>query len=344
MYLSTTERKFPKIVVFYFKITDIFFHMQLRLGEFTVDKLDLIEDSKGNAGDTGRLIITNLRIIWHSSFLPRINLSIGYNTCITINTKTIHSLQGKHVQALHILASFRHCRYEFLFTNQDLKSTRHYTSVIGVYRAYVSSKIYREIKLRSGIINDKQLTLLPLETVHSTLQDIWNLSLEQGNVGTFIVTNIRLVWFADMNYQFNISIPYLIIANITVKNSKFGPTLVVTSTESSGGYILGFQVNPIQKLHTVYKEILMLLKAFEKSPIFGIDYTFEHEAPLQQLNIEQQSEIQDNQPEISNVFGYYFSEGSNQRKPIFSIYLGLAAEEPRETSTLQSLWELVRQT
>lgn len=52
-------------------------HMQLRLGEFTVDKLDLIEDSKGNAGDTGRLIITNLRIIWHSSFLPRINLSMN---------------------------------------------------------------------------------------------------------------------------------------------------------------------------------------------------------------------------------------------------------------------------
>lgn len=49
------------------------------------------------------------------------------------------------------------------------------------YRAYISSKIYREIKLRSGIINDKQLTLLPQEIVHSTLQDIWNLSLEQVN-------------------------------------------------------------------------------------------------------------------------------------------------------------------
>ncbi|XP_623893.3 Bardet-Biedl syndrome 5 protein homolog [Apis mellifera] len=319
-------------------------HMQLRLGEFNVDKLDLIEDTKGNAGDNGRLIVTNLRIIWHSLLLPKINLSIGYNTFITVNTKIIHSLQGKHMQALYILASFRNCRYEFLFTNRDLKSTRHYTSVIGVYRAYISSKIYREIKLRSGIINDKQLTLLPQEIVHSTLQDIWNLSLEQGNIGTFIVTNIRLVWFADVNCQFNISIPYLIIVNIIIKNSKFGPTLVINSTESSGGYILGFQVNPAQKLHIVYKEILMLWKAFEKFPIFGVDYTFEHQAPLQQSNIEQYTEIQDNQIEISNVFGYYFSEGSNQRKPSFSIYLGLAAEEPREASTLQNLWELVPQT
>ncbi|XP_034181106.1 Bardet-Biedl syndrome 5 protein isoform X1 [Osmia lignaria lignaria] len=316
--------------------------MQLQLGEFAVDKLDLIEDTKGNAGERGRLIVTNLRIIWHSLLLPRINLSIGYNTFITVNSKTIHTLHGKYMQAVHILASFRNCRYEFIFINQDSKSTRHFTSVIGIYRAYVSSKIYREIKLRSGIINDKRLILLPQETIHLTLQDIWNLSLEQGNIGTFIVTNIRLVWFADMNDQFNISIPYLVIEKISIKNSKFGPTLVIVSTESSGGYILGFRVDPIQKLYSLHKEILTLLKTFEKFPIFGVDYTVEHQASLQQdFNVEQQSEIQDSQIEISSVFGYYFSEESNQRKPSFSTYLGLATEEPRETSTLQSLWELV---
>lgn len=58
--------------------------------------------------------------------------------------------------------------------------------------------------------------------------------------------------------------------------------------------------------------------------------------------MESFTEIQDNQTEISNVFGYYFSEGeTGQRKPNFSTHLGLAAEEPREGSTLQSLWELV---
>jgi len=50
--------------------------MQLRPGELTIDKLDMIEDTKGNAGDLGRLIVTNLRIIWHSLSLPRINLSM----------------------------------------------------------------------------------------------------------------------------------------------------------------------------------------------------------------------------------------------------------------------------
>ncbi|XP_071650422.1 BBSome complex member BBS5 isoform X3 [Temnothorax longispinosus] len=318
-------------------------NMQLRPGELTVDKLDMIEDTKGNAGDLGRLIVTNLRVIWHSLSLPRINLSIGYNTFIAVNTKILHTIHGAYVQALHVLTSFRNCRYEFIFTNHDAKSTRHYTSVIGVYRAYVSSKIYREIKLRSGIIRENRLVLLPQEKVHSSVQDVWNLSIEQGNIGTFITTNIRLVWYADVNHQFNVSIPYLTIGNITIRTSKFGPTLVILSTEASGGYVLGFRVNPLQQLHITHKEVSILRSEFEKFPIFGVEYTFEHQAPSQEeINVEHFTEIQDNQAEISNVFGYYFSEGeTGQRKPNFSIHLGLAAEEPREGSTLQSLWELV---
>lgn len=56
---------------------DVFYtQMQLRVGEIMVDKLDMIEDTKGNSGDNGRLIVTNLRILWHSLSLPRINLSM----------------------------------------------------------------------------------------------------------------------------------------------------------------------------------------------------------------------------------------------------------------------------
>ncbi|XP_015190454.1 PREDICTED: Bardet-Biedl syndrome 5 protein homolog isoform X2 [Polistes dominula] len=323
---------------------DVFYNqMQLRAGEMVVDKLDLIEDTKGNSGDNGRLIVTNLRILWHSLSLPRINLSIGFNTFVTINSKTI---KGGYTQALHILTSFRNSQYEFIFTNLDSKSTRHYTSVIGVYRAYTSSKIYREIKLRSGIINENRLTLLPHEKVQSSSPDVWNLSVEQGNVGTLIVTNIRLVWFADMNNQFNVSIPYLSIASVTIRNSKFGPTLVVLSDENNGGYILGFRINPIQKLNTLHKEINILVTAYNKSPIFGVDYTLEYQGPMEEeIHPERFNEIQDNQADISDVFGYYFFEGGfTQRKANFSNYLGLAIEDPREGSTLQNLWELVPST
>lgn len=37
--------------------------------------MDAVEDSKGNSGDKGRLLITNIRLMWHSHATPRVNLS-----------------------------------------------------------------------------------------------------------------------------------------------------------------------------------------------------------------------------------------------------------------------------
>lgn len=46
----------------------------MRNGEKIIDRLEFIEDTKGNSGDKGVLIITNLRAIWHSMTLARISL------------------------------------------------------------------------------------------------------------------------------------------------------------------------------------------------------------------------------------------------------------------------------
>ncbi|XP_008548319.1 Bardet-Biedl syndrome 5 protein homolog [Microplitis demolitor] len=317
--------------------------LQIRDGESLIDKLDMIEDTKGNAGDQGRLMVTNLRIIWHSLMLPRINLSIGYDTIVNVSTKMISVIQGTTTQALHILTSFKNCKYEFIFTNLNTKNFRHYTSVTGVFRAYMSTKAYREIKLRGAFVQNKALITLPSEIISSTTLGVWNLSTEQGNVGTFVITNIRIVWFADMNPQFNVSLPYLAMENASIKSSKFGPTLVIISTKSSNGYVLGFRVDPIQKLHILHKEIQTLKAAYDKNPIYGVDYTFEYQGVIEpEVNEPRTNEIQDTTDEISNVFGLYFAEdGLKQRQPQVDSYLGLAAEEPRPGISLQSLWELI---
>lgn len=70
---------------------------------------------------------------------------------------------------------------------------------------------------------------------------------------------------------------YLNLLQITIRTSKFGPTLVILSTEASGGYVLGFRINPLQQLHIIHKEISILLSEFRKFPIFGVEYTFEHQ-------------------------------------------------------------------
>ena len=82
---------------------------------------------------------------------------------------------------------------------------------------------------------------MPLENVVSWLEGVWNLSSDQGNLGTLIVTNVRVVWYANMNEHFNISIPYIQIASVKTRDSKFGLALVIESSQLSGGYVLGFR-------------------------------------------------------------------------------------------------------
>jgi hypothetical protein len=56
---------------------------------------------------------------------------------------------------------------------------------------------------------------------------VWNLSSDQGNLGTFFVTNVRLVWHANLAENFNVSIPYLQMVRLCRKQlpAKHGSVL-----------------------------------------------------------------------------------------------------------------------
>eukprot|EP00879_Flechtneria_rotunda_P023270 GHRR01024613.1.p3 GENE.GHRR01024613.1~~GHRR01024613.1.p3 ORF type:complete len:100 (+),score=24.36 GHRR01024613.1:1345-1644(+) len=93
-----------------------------------------------------------------------------------------------------------------------------------------------------------------------------NLSSETGNLGTFYITNVRVVWYSNMAVSFNVSIPYLQVKSVRVCDSKFGPALVVDTTPQSGGYVLGFKVDPKETLDYVHKEISSLLQVLQSLP------------------------------------------------------------------------------
>ena len=69
--------------------------------------------------------------------------------------------------------------------------------------------------MRGALLRDKQLKVLPQEAIINTVNGVWNLSSDQGNLGTAIISNVRFVWYANMNDHFNISIPYLQIASVS---------------------------------------------------------------------------------------------------------------------------------
>ncbi len=135
-----------------------------------------------------------------------------------MTTKTVLSKLRGTTQALYIFTASNNARFEFIFTNMSLNNGRQFTLIFDVYRLYQQSFLYRDLKLRTAILQSKQLKILPQEQVYSTLPGIWNLSSDQGNLGTFVLTNIRLVWYADINEAFNISLPYMQIRSVSYLN------------------------------------------------------------------------------------------------------------------------------
>lgn len=43
----------------------------------------------------------------------------------------------------------------------------------------------------------------------------------------------------------------------------------------SGGYVLGFKIDPVEKLQDALKEINSLHKVYSANPIFGVEYEME---------------------------------------------------------------------
>eukprot|EP00811_Abedinium_folium_P002340 NODE_12144_length_1243_cov_4.827957.p1 GENE.NODE_12144_length_1243_cov_4.827957~~NODE_12144_length_1243_cov_4.827957.p1 ORF type:complete len:210 (+),score=48.08 NODE_12144_length_1243_cov_4.827957:68-631(+) len=187
--------------------------------------------------------------------------------------------------------------------------------------------------------------MLPHEQVYESIGGIWNLSSDQGNLGTFIITNVRTVWFAVLAETFNVSIPYLQMKSINVRNSKFGQALVIETTASSGGYILGFRADPVEHLEEVYTQIANLWRVFSTTPIFGIDYTMEEKTTSVKENFVPRTE-----DDVEIIEGddiepclLYQPDGEKEmdREPVYNTELGLAVERLKEGTTMQSLWSVV---
>eukprot|EP00164_Ancoracysta_twista_P004543 GFYU01006129.1.p1 GENE.GFYU01006129.1~~GFYU01006129.1.p1 ORF type:complete len:344 (-),score=58.66 GFYU01006129.1:214-1245(-) len=314
-----------------------------RKGEFVIDAITSVEDTKGNNGERGSLVVTNLRILWQSTRNPRTNLSVGYNCVVSLNIRMASSRLRGNTQALYVLTRFNSSRFEFIFTNLVKASPRLFTTVMAVFRSYETTKLYRDLKLRGAIIKDKNLILLPKERIISKVPGVWNLSSDQGNLGTFFVTNVRLVWHANLAENFNVSIPYLQIKTIRIRDSKFGLALVIETSPRSGGYILGFRIDPAEKLEEVATEIQTLHRVHVDNPVFGVDYTMEEKPPAAAaLKVQQTADDVEiiNDDGGTDVFAAYYAEGEKNmdRGPVYNRELGLAVEQLRDGITIEQLW------
>ena len=146
------------------------------------------------------------------------------------------------------------------------------------------------------------------------------------------------------------SLPYIQIKNIILRNSKFGKALVIETMTRAGGYILGFRVDPMEKLNSLYKELFSLFKAYRSNPIFGVEYTVEAETPelhdLVKPRVEEDVEVEENVEDNQAVATYYAEEEQDEdenevQSPFFDSRLGLSVERLPGEATTESLWRVL---
>ena len=317
----------------------------LRNGEFIIDTLDGVEDTKGNNGEKGMLCVTNLRLLWHCEREPKVNLSIGFGSMLNINVNTANSRLRGHTQALFVSAKFNNSKYEFTFTYLINESPRLFTTVTAVWKAYDTSRVFRDLKLRCAIIADDELILLPQEQIINKISGVWNLSSDTGTLGTLYITNVRVVWFANLAENFNVSIPHIQVTAVKCRETKFGPAFVIETSPYAGSYVLGFRADPPDRVPDIFREINSMWKLYSNSPVLGVAYELE-QAPstLDQTTIQRVVDGLDVVEEVATdaFVAYYADEGqkNSDRKPVFDSSLGLAVEKPRGEATLQQLWSI----
>lgn len=277
-----------------------------RKGEIVIDAIKNIEDTKGNPDETGTLKITNLRLLWYSEINTQINLSIGYDCIANIEVKVIVSNNSGSVQSLYLRCKYKQSKFEFIFSSPLEDSQKLYATFQAVCRSYETTKLYRDLRLRSAIIQEKNLILLPREKIINKYNGVWNLSADQGNVGTFIVTNVRVVWFANLSENFNVSVPYIQIKIIRKRDSKYGLAVVIETSSLSGNYVLGFQSD---NLEVMFQELTKLHKIHYENPIFGVEVNIEESrTPIDDIKVKQlqedveiiETDYNDRQNHISN--------------------------------------------
>uniref|UniRef100_A0A673M531 BBSome complex member BBS5 n=1 Tax=Sinocyclocheilus rhinocerous TaxID=307959 RepID=A0A673M531_9TELE len=271
--------------------------MKTRPGEALIDCLDSIEDTKGNNGQ----LVTKY-------YAEMIGMSIKYIYLIVF------------IQLTQTIRNIKACK--ILDTIGYIKIVTKLIICVS-FRAYETSKMYWDLKLRGALIQNKQLRRLPQEQVYDKINGVWNLSSDQGNLGTFFITNVRIVWHANMNESFNVSIPYLQICSIRIRDSKFGLALVIESSQQTGGYVLGFKIDPMDKLQDAVKEINSLHKVYSANPIFGVEYEMEEKPqPLEELTVEQPPDDVEIEPdEHTDAFTVSFTSYQHDREPVFSEQL-----------------------
>ncbi|KAJ3414759.1 Bardet-Biedl syndrome 5 protein [Chytridiales sp. JEL 0842] len=257
--------------------------------------LSSVSDSKSNPPTIGTLYLTSLRLLFISSKSNRVNLSIGLN-CLTplipfpeprvVDSPSENEGGGGLKGVWNLTASYSRVKFEFVFEFPWMENT---LEVINSWRSvvemYASTKWYREVRMRAGMVEKIEgeggeeegwmLKMLEGERVIKETPGVMNLTSSHGTLGTLTLTSHRTSWHAHLDPQtLNVSIPHAQMVKVYVQSgTKYGTALVIEIEPRVGGFKLGFQIDGNAEIKNWEAAVKAAHKSFWSNPDFGVGHS-----------------------------------------------------------------------
>lgn len=319
-------------------------------GEAVVLDMYDVEDTKAGKYERGRLLITTLRVMWFSSSTKHVNLSIGLQT---VQKLDVSNKLRSDVPPLHVLSHFKTTKFEFIFTPRSrAKSHELLQTVDLLIREFNATQKVREVRMRANLTDPSQdhgkfLSLMEGEEIYETIPGVMNLSKDHGQLGTLWVTSLRVAWAAQLQDNYNCSVPYLQVKDTRSQQTKFGTVLVVETFSQPQRFLLGFQINPAARMDEVLKCIQNLLRSFRAQPDFGIcveritDPQIADEADMEMFDTVDEAPQQEDALPGDGLAAYYAADPSGAGEPVFDESIGLTVEAMPQDVTLKTLWSVL---
>jgi hypothetical protein len=336
---SPVELKDARISLFEDPLTT-----RLVAGEFSLAIVTRVEDIKVHPGQAGQLQITNIRLIWFLPRSPNVNASIGYRTIQTSSVSNSVQSGASLTEVLFLKCKEGYATYEFIFgaARSDPSVFRFFTIA---YENYVNSSVLREQKLRSSIVLDGNVALLPDEQVMLTLDGLSNFAGETAKVGKAIVTNFRFVWYSGIVSNFNVSIPLILLPPLkSTRSARYGRALYLKFNSGHSNFLYGFTISPEEKLKDFTRNFEKIRQAAIRMPRLTPPLDAKQRVVrVHEIQAEEDLVIVDPNPAVRYLPCDLVGRAQGGAV-VFDKSLGLAIESLPEGETLSERWRTASTT
>ena len=349
------------------KINDLLQSLKIRLnanpgeifllpGETKITVVLLVIVNKFYRKLTGTLTITNIRVIWQSQNDKNINIIIPIKYIEYFEEAPSVILNHKQRSEIHIRTKEGSEKNVFMFSlRKPIKKT--ISLLYKVIQNFNTSTLLREMSLRSAIISNQRLDLLQTEYVLKSFEGLVNIIKRTGKVGVGILTNLRFVWYSTIVENFNISVPLIIIPEVTLVNhTRFQHSFYIRIENNHKTLLFGFTFGKVDVLEDFINSLnrtreTALLQPMltypthgsvsnEDDDIFGSQNNDNDNDTNSLMDGNEESfQFEDNDPMLQ-FFDFDKEENDPMLPIVYDQSIGLSIEQSSLQTSVSNLWEL----